>query len=63
MQWWLLLLAGAGTTPWVFEVFPLVVWGGVGGVCFIRGPVQCIEESDIYLSLMYIGSREYCHQM
>ena len=26
---------------------------------FIRGPVQYIEESNIYLCLMYIGSREY----
>ena len=29
------------------------------GRVFIRGQVQCSEESNIYLCLMYLGSREY----
>ena len=26
---------------------------------FIRGQVQCSEESNIYMCLMYLGSRKY----
>ena len=41
----------------MLDARPVVGWVGWG--VFVRGPVQCIEESNIYLCLMYIGSREY----
>ena len=41
----------------MLDARPVVGWVGRG--VFVRGPVQCIEESNTYLCLMYIGSREY----
>ena len=44
--------------PRIFSHLRLVEWGGLEG-CFCLWAVQYSEESNIYLCLVYLGSREY----